>query len=95
MNFQNSLQKPDVGSSSSLTEPDTDDVYYRFGGAAICDMLCLQYEQLKSCSDNQQDKKLHYCNQLTTKIKQMFLDTSVIVSMDLFIFQTRCSSFIT
>ena len=55
MNFQDSSQKAGVCSSSLSTVPDTDDVYYRFGGAAICDMLHLRYKQLKSCSDNQRD----------------------------------------
>ena len=27
---------------------DGDDVYYRFGGAALCEMLYLQYEQIKT-----------------------------------------------
>ena len=55
INFQDLLQKADVCSSSLSTEPHTDDVYYCFGGAAICDMLHLRYKQLKSCSNNQRD----------------------------------------
>ena len=54
-NFQNTLQERDVCSNSVLTEPDTADVYYRFGGAAICDMLHLHYKQLRTCSDDQRD----------------------------------------
>jgi len=54
-NFQNALQATNVSGSSLTAEPDTDDVYYRFGGAAICDMLHLRYKQLKSCSDEKRD----------------------------------------
>ena len=53
-NFQNAVQAEDC--SKSTTKPDTDDVYYRFGGAAICDMLHLRYKQLTSCSDDICDK---------------------------------------
>ena len=38
------------------TEPDTDDIYYCFGGAAICGMLHFRYKQLKSCSDDKRDR---------------------------------------
>ena len=34
---------------------DGDNVYYRFGGAAICEMLKLHYQQIRSCSDEQRD----------------------------------------
>ena len=43
-------------STSSLTiTDDSDDVHYRFGGAAICDMLQLHYKQIKTCKDEQRD----------------------------------------
>ena len=55
-NFQNKIHQAEVPSIISTVEPDTDDVYYRFGGAAICDMLHLRYKQLKSCPDTKRDK---------------------------------------
>jgi len=39
-NFQNAIHAKE-NCSKSTTEPDTDDVYNCFGGAAICDMLHL------------------------------------------------------
>ena len=42
-------------SSSSVVLADSEDVHYRFGGAAICDMLHLRYKQIKSCKDEQRD----------------------------------------
>ena len=35
---------------------DGDDMYFRFGGAALCDMLHLRYQQIKTCTDMQRDK---------------------------------------
>ena len=37
------------------TVQEGDDVYYRFGGAAISDMLHLRYKQIKACRDDQRD----------------------------------------
>jgi len=58
-NFQNGLHNIVEDSSSPLptSQPaaDGDDVYYRFGGAAICDMLHLRYKQLKTCTDDKRD----------------------------------------
>ena len=42
-------------STSSVVLADSDDVHYRFGGAAICDMLHLRYKQIKSCTDEHRD----------------------------------------
>ena len=54
MSFQESLKATNaVATSREYT--DGDDVYYRFGGAAICDMLKLHYKQIRSCSDEQRD----------------------------------------
>lgn len=36
-------------SEIDITRDDDDDVYYRFGGAALCDMLKLRYKQIKTC----------------------------------------------
>lgn len=44
-----------TGTASSVTLADSDDVHYRFGGAAICDMLHLRYKQIKSCKDEERD----------------------------------------
>lgn len=41
--------------SSKSTTMDGDDVYYRFGGAALSDMLHLRYNQIKVCRDDQRD----------------------------------------
>ena len=54
LNFQESLTTPN-GSVAVSEYTDGDDVYYRFGGAAICDMLKLHYKQIRSCSDKQRD----------------------------------------
>jgi len=35
--------------STSSSFSDGDDVYYRFGGAAICDMLKNRYKAIKKC----------------------------------------------
>ena len=37
------------------TSLDGDDVYYRFGGAALCEMLHLRYEQIKTAPFNRKD----------------------------------------
>ena len=34
---------------------DGDDVYYRFGGSALSDMLHLRYKQIRGCRDDQRD----------------------------------------
>ena len=35
----------------NLAEADSDDVYYRFGGASISDMLHLRYKRIKEIKD--------------------------------------------
>jgi len=53
--YQTSLiSKPQ--SSKNLVGNEGDDVYFRFGGAALCDMLHLHYKQIKECSDTQRDQ---------------------------------------
>ena len=47
--FQNST--PTTGK----LEVDGDNVYYRFGGGALSDMLHLHYKQIQSCRDDQRD----------------------------------------
>ena len=46
------------GSGETPSSPisDGDDVYLRFGGAAICEMLKLRYQQIKGCSDTQRNQ---------------------------------------
>ena len=41
--------------SSTTQEADGDDVYFRFRGAAISDMLHLHYKHIKTCKDSQRD----------------------------------------
>ena len=54
MSFQESLTATNtVTTTSEYT--DGDDVYYRLGGATLCDMLKLHYKQIRSCSDEQKD----------------------------------------
>ena len=54
MSLQESLTATNtVATAREFT--DGDDVYYRFGGAAICDMLKLHYKQIRSCSDDDRD----------------------------------------
>jgi len=54
MSFQESLTATNIVTKAS-EYTDGYDVYYRFGGAAICGMLKLHYEQIRSCSDEQRD----------------------------------------
>jgi len=54
MSFQDSLIATNTVATASEYK-DGDDVYYRFGGAAICDMLKVHYKQIRSCSDEQRD----------------------------------------
>ena len=49
--FQESLTATKAAVDGSYK--DGDNVYYRFGGAAICEMLKLRYQQIRSCSDEQ------------------------------------------
>ncbi|XP_065912862.1 uncharacterized protein [Dysidea avara] len=53
--YQTSLIS-EPGSSKTVVRIEGDDVYFRFGGAALCDMLHLHYKQIKGCSDAQRDK---------------------------------------
>lgn len=49
-----SFQCPSL-EKTSLTVEEGDDVCYRFGGAAIADMLHLRYKHIKTCRDDQRD----------------------------------------
>jgi len=55
--FQRNLTPEICGSSSASSSScvDGDDVYFRFGGAALCDMLHQRYQHIKSCQDTQRD----------------------------------------
>ena len=44
----------DLNSTSS--DRDGEDVYFRFGGAAICEMLKLRNKEIKECSNTQRDQ---------------------------------------
>ena len=54
--FKNSLTNSTTKLPSSPPSTDGDDVYFRFGGAALCDMLNQRHQQIKSCMDMQRDK---------------------------------------
>jgi len=89
-NFQNAIQAEE-NCSKSTTKPDTDDVYYHFGGAAICDMLHLRYKQLTSCSDDICDKLSQEVSILQTiaRTKRVYLDIFAIVLVGLCTFQSQ------
>ena len=54
--YQTSLI-PEPESSNTFVEiEDDDDVYFRFGGATLCEMLQLHYKQIKDCNDTQRDR---------------------------------------
>ena len=42
--------------ASTTMSFDGDDVYYRFGGAALCDMLHLRYKQIKTAPLDHKDQ---------------------------------------
>ena len=54
--FQNNTPAIQLNSEVDATlEMDGDDVYYRFGAAALSDMLHLRYKQIQTCRDDQRD----------------------------------------
>ena len=50
------------GDTSTAMSLDGDDVYYRFGGAALCEMLHLRYKQIKTAP---LDRKDHISQEIT------------------------------
>ena len=57
--FQRSLSCHNESLSTTPSPPvvtDGDDVHFRFGGGAICEMLHLRYKQIKEYSDLQRNK---------------------------------------
>ena len=57
--FQRSLSCNRESVSTPPCSPvvtDGDDVHFRFGGDAICEMLHLRYKQIKGCTDTQRNK---------------------------------------
>ena len=53
--FQKSQKPPGSASGKPADSIDGDDVYFRFCGAALCDMLHQRYEHIKHCQDAQRD----------------------------------------
>ena len=51
--FQKSLKPTGSASGRPADSVDGDDVYFRFCGAAFCDMLHQRYKQIKCCQDAQ------------------------------------------
>jgi len=47
--YQKSFTGQLAGGESSATCSDSDDVYYRFGGGALCEMLKNRYKEIKNC----------------------------------------------
>ena len=45
-----------VTNPASVQLEDSDDVYFRFGGAAICEMLHVRYKQIKKCTESKREK---------------------------------------
>ena len=55
---QVAINPPTPIPATSTMNEDSDDVYYRFGGGAIADMLKLRYEKMKSPNCNDKDQIL-------------------------------------
>ncbi|XP_065907351.1 uncharacterized protein [Dysidea avara] len=54
--FQSNNSSTTSSSNKSTTQvADGDDVYFRFGGAAISDLLHLHYKEMKHCKDDQRN----------------------------------------
>ena len=53
--FQSNLEPTSTSMESAQLSVDDDNVYLRFGGAALCDTLHQHYKQIKSCTDAQRD----------------------------------------
>ena len=76
--FQRNLNPDSSGASSASTCRSTDgnDVYFRFGGAALCDMLHQHYKVIKSCQDSQRDllsQEITILHAINTKDKTMII----------------------
>ena len=54
LDYVSNFQSTSVETVSPIVQ-EGDDVYYRFGGAAISDMLHLRYKEIKSCRDDRRD----------------------------------------
>lgn len=54
--FKNSLTTNSTHFKPPSSASDGDDVYFCFGDAALCNMLHLRYQQIKSCTDMHRDK---------------------------------------
>ena len=55
---QRSINPPSASTSSNslpIVEQDPDDVYYRFGGAILSEMLHLRYKSIKTCQESRRD----------------------------------------
>ena len=48
--------KKKEGDTSTALSLDGDDVYYRFGGAALCEMLHVRYKQIKTAPLDHKDQ---------------------------------------
>ena len=78
--------------SSFETVIDDDDIYYRFGGAALCEIFEKDVKSLKTVENNKETpfpKKFAFCRQLIQKIKQVFQDTLNFVTEDICISHTK------
>ena len=53
--FQRNLSPAASATGRPVNSVDGDDVYFCFGGAALCDMLHQHYKQIRSCHDTQKD----------------------------------------
>ena len=70
-----------VDKPSHPTSNDSDDVYFRFGGAAICEMLKSHYKQIKQCPDPQSDQ----LSQEITILKAMTMTMKDKISLPLYL----------
>ena len=75
--YQESLTTDHDATAIASDYKDGDDVYYRFGGAVIWEMLKLHYQKIRSCSDEQRDQlsqKICILQAMNTKDKSNIPD---------------------
>ena len=59
----------DKSTEEAVSSGDSDDVYYRFGGAAICTMLKYRYKEIRCFSDTKNALSIEICILQAMKIK--------------------------
>ena len=68
--YQNELSAANEPTDELVSNGDSDDVYYRFGGATICTMLKHRYKGIRNCStDTRNSLSLEICLLQAMKMK--------------------------